>query len=136
MPNGKAYKINLRKIERRALLNLMTTLEERANQYSKAFGKSILKEGKVRKSDEVRNIAILKLKAILLASDGKTNRCIAKEIEMSEHSVGRWRKEFFEILSRDDLPFERITGYFHYDSNALEEVIWRLENNKPITWRG
>lgn len=136
MSRGKAAQICLRKIERRALENLMTLLEDISQKHTKTFGGFIVKRRKVKKSDEVYHIPLLKLRAILLAADGKTNREIATQIEMSEHTVGRWRKEFIDILSRDDLPFDRIKGYFRYNHKPVENVILVLEKNENFSWWG
>jgi hypothetical protein len=57
---------------------------------------------------------IIKLKAVLLAADGKNNREIADALEISQHTIGKWRTEFLYYLSRVDLPFDRIPGYFLY----------------------
>ena len=115
MARGKAASIGLTKLERRALENLRILFEDISDNHTKMFGAFFIKTRKTTKDNDVYHLPLLKIKAILLASDGITNREIADEIQMSAHTIGKWRKEFIYILSRDDLPFERIKGYFRYN---------------------
>jgi Homeodomain-like domain len=134
VPHGKATSIVLKKIERRALENLLFLLEDRLNDHTQMFGVYIVRECRISLSDDNYVLPLLKLKAILLSADGLSNKEIAKQLEVSAHPIGRWRTEFAEILSRDDLPFDRIKGYFCYNYLPVENVIAVLENNKDHSW--
>ena len=123
MPKGKARPIALTKIQRRALINLMPDLEERSDENTRFWGKYIVERGITSKHDERYYMPILKLKAIILAADGKNNVEISHALEISQPTIGRWRNEFNYILSRDDLPFERITHYFLFDYNPVGHIL-------------
>ena len=68
-------------------------------------------------------MSLLKLKAILLAADGLKNREIANLIEMSEKTIGKWRNDFFEILSRKDLDPRSIKDFFWFLDNTVELIL-------------
>ena len=42
------------------------------------------------------NQDVVRAKVILLSSEGLTNREISKRVDLSEHTVGAWRKRFLE----------------------------------------
>jgi hypothetical protein len=90
MPKGKATSLALTKLERRALENLRVFLEERSNEHTRLIAKYWNGRSNYARSDESYFMSILKLKAILLAADGLKNRQISQQLEISEHSIGRW----------------------------------------------
>jgi len=123
MPRGKAPDIKLTKIQRRSLENLRLQLEDYANEHSRAFKSYRVEQGKTRLNDEYHYMSLLKLKAILLAADGLKNREIANLIEMSEKTIGKWRNDFFEILSRKDLDPRSIKDFFWFLDNTVELIL-------------
>ena|ERR1700693_4800274 len=132
MPRGKATAIRLTKMERRALENYMIKLEAYSTKeasYLYARKKEISKS--VKYTDR-HYMPIIKLNAILLAADGLNNTQIAEKLEVAPHTIGVWRNDFWYILSRTDLPFERIKNFF-LSTDTINRVLdyekWRLENS-------
>ena len=123
MPRGKAVPIILTRIQRRALENMLPVLELRCDRHSTLFAKYASEHGNSPQRDDYYVIPILKLRALLLASEGKNNTQISSELQISKQSIGRWRNEFSYILSRDDLPFDRIRHYFLLYYNPVETII-------------
>jgi len=118
MPHGTAVPIPITKLERRALDNLRFFLEKQLDEYNKTHGHIKIRGRIYVPRDDSNYIPLLKIKAILLSADGNTNREIADQLQVA-HTVGKWRNEFHYILSRDDLPFNRIKGYF-----AITICLW------------
>jgi hypothetical protein len=116
MSKGKAASIRLTRLERRALENYFIKLENHSDERGRYLAKYHKLNGKKGWYSDRHYMPIIKLKAILLAADGLTNKEISNKLEISQHTVGEWRNDFAYVLSRTDLPFERIKDFFLYTS--------------------
>jgi Homeodomain-like domain len=116
MSKGKAAELPLTRLERRALENYLPILEDYSNERAAYLVQFDVAKGKTGLYGDRHYMPIIKLKAILLAADGLSNKEISARLEVSQHTVGKWRADFLYVLPRTDYPFERIKDFFLYRS--------------------
>lgn len=122
MPKGKAVAIVLAPYMRLLLEKQLEQLEQYVDDRA-AFHAQYKKTGKTPQYEEADVFPLLRLKAILLAADGQSNRQIADELEVSQHTIGKWRNNFSYILSRKDLPPQAIAEFFLYTEKPVAGIL-------------
>lgn len=130
MSKGKAVRIVLTGHVRAILETERNKLEGAADREAAFFAKVRGVSRKIGRYEETHVLALLRIKAILLAADGHKNKEIADQLEVSQHTVGKWRRDFAYILSREDLPVQRIAEFFWYIENPVRGVLQEFQKDE------
>jgi FixJ family two-component response regulator len=135
MPKGKAKPIVLSGYLRQLLEAEREEIEENVDEYAASRARLKNRGRRLNRKDEERVLVLLRFKAILLAANGWNNKKISDELEISQHTIGKWRRDFSYILSREDLPPQRIIEYFYYITNPVRSVLHEFARAEGVDRR-
>lgn len=132
MPKGKAAPIILSGYVRQLIESERDKLENIADSEAVFHARFGIDLRKIPRYEETRVYVLLRVKAILLAANGFNNRAIADQLQITPHTIGKWRRDFAYLLSREDLPKQQIIQYFWYIQNPVDGVLSETQETKQV----